>query len=47
MTTATITEQQEDASDVLACGLGCELPFGHEGLHDDLDGSKWGRRDGR
>ena len=23
------------------CGLGCELPYGHEGDHDDLDGGRW------
>lgn len=23
------------------CGLGCELPYGHDGLHDDLAGNKW------
>ena len=24
-----------------ACGLGCELPAGHEGWHGDLDGNTW------
>jgi hypothetical protein len=23
------------------CGLGCELPAGHEGDHDDLGGGTW------
>jgi hypothetical protein len=23
------------------CGLGCELPAGHAGDHDDLDGLTW------
>jgi hypothetical protein len=23
------------------CGLGCELPYGHDGDHDDLLGGRW------
>ena len=30
-----------DADSARTCGLGCELPEGHEGLHDDLLGGKW------
>ena len=36
-----MTEQEPQTPQT--CGLGCELPAGHEGDHDDLLGNTWPR----
>jgi hypothetical protein len=39
-----MTDNQPDSP--RTCGLGCELPAGHEGDHNDLLGNTWPQTEG-